>query len=293
MLSVQETRQLERLAIRGRSASPAAAAAMRQTAATGHGLDFHDFRHYQPGDDPRRIDWTIEARHRQLVVRQFRAEGHLSLHLLVDVSRSMTLGSPAKIECAMKLASALGFVATERGDAIGAATFDDRPRMHVPAATGRAQLFRVLDALRTAAAGKSSGIDRALQSFGAMVRGPGVVVMLSDFFEPGLTLDGIRYLLYRGLTPALVQIVSDDELTPAFSADEPLELVDIEQEAARPIVVDRGAVERYLQEMSSLETRLSNFCDERALPWVRAVSSASFPSLLGACVRAGLLATVS
>src|SRR5258706_3613494 len=138
MLSVEAPRQLERLAIRAASnASPAAATGLRQTAATGHGLDFHDFRPYRPGDDPRRIDWTIAARHRQLVVRQFRAEGHVRLHLLVDVSRSMTLRTPPKIDSARKLASALGYVASEHGDAIGAATFDNRLLAHVPAAAGR------------------------------------------------------------------------------------------------------------------------------------------------------------
>ena len=107
MLSVQESRQLDRLSIRAASsASPAAATSLRQAAAAGHGLDFYDFRHYEPGDDPRRIDWTIAARHRQLVVRQFRAEGHVRLHLLVDVSRSMTLGAPSKRDCAVKLAAA-------------------------------------------------------------------------------------------------------------------------------------------------------------------------------------------
>src|SRR3954468_14560437 len=154
MLSTEETRQLERLAIRAASnASPSAVSSLRRAAAAGHGLDFHDFRPYQPGDDPRRIDWTIAARHRQLVVRQFRAEGHVRLHLLVDVSRSMTLGAPPKIDCAIKLAAALSYVAVEHGDAIGVATFDDRLRTHVPPATGRAQLFRVLDTLTSPGGG--------------------------------------------------------------------------------------------------------------------------------------------
>jgi len=110
MLSTEEIRRLDRLSIRtASSASPSAAATLRQAAAAGHGLDFHDFRRYQPGDDPRRIDWTIAARHRQLVVRQFRAEGHVRVHLLVDVSRSMTLGRPSKLESSAKIAAALGY----------------------------------------------------------------------------------------------------------------------------------------------------------------------------------------
>jgi len=295
MLSAHETRQLERLAIRAASnASPAAATSLRHAAATGHGLDFHDFRHYQPGDDPRRIDWTIAARHRQLVVRQFRAEGHVRLHLLVDVSRSMILGTPPKIDSAIKLASALSYVASEHGDAVGAATFDDRLLSHVPAATGRPQLFRVLEALGAAGAGRASDLDRVLQSYGGIVRGPGLVVVLSDFFQPGLTLDGVRFLLYRGLTPALVQVVSDEELNPEFGADEEaIELVDIEQPGARIVIADRDRVDAYQQQMSALARQLSEFCSTRGLPWLRIASSTPFERVLSSCVHAGLLATAA
>src|SRR6185312_5105529 len=189
MLSAQETRQLDRLTIHGASnASPAASTNLRRAAAAGHGLDFHDFRHYQPGDDPRRIDWTIAARHRQLVVRQFRAEGHIRVHVLVDISRSMTLGRPAKMACAMKLASALSYIAAHHGDAVGVATFDRRLTSHVPAATGRPHLFRVLETLEEAVEGGESDIDRVLQSYGGIAAGPGLAVVLSDFLQPGLTL---------------------------------------------------------------------------------------------------------
>ena len=228
MLSAQETRQLDRLTIHGASnASPAASTNLRRAAAAGHGLDFHDFRHYQPGDDPRRIDWTIAARHRQLVVRQFKAEGRLRLHLLIDISRSMSVGTPAKIDCARKLAAAFAYAAIDHGDTAGLSTFDAQLISHVPSAGGRPQLRRVLETLATARSGEVSQIDRALVSFGNVVRGPGLAVILSDFFQPDLTLDGVQYLLYRGLTPAIVQIVSTDELAPSIGDDEIVELSDI------------------------------------------------------------------
>jgi len=295
MLSAQDTRQLERLAIRATSqASPSAATSLRQAGATGHGLDFRDFRHYQPGDDPRRIDWTIAARHRQLVVRQFRAEGHVRLHLLIDVSRSMTLGAPPKIACALKLASALSYVASEHGDAVGATTFDDRVLSHVPVAAGRPQLFRVLEALDAAPAGRASDIDRVLQSYGGIVRGPGLVVVLSDFFQPGLTLDGVRFLLYRGLTPALVQIVSDEELHPEFEVDEDvIEFTDVEQPGARPVIADRSAVGAYQQRMAALARQLGDFCSTRGLPCLRISSSTPFERVLSSFADAGLLATAT
>ena len=124
----------------------------RLGAGTGSSLEFQDYRHYQPGDDLRSIDWTVDARLRQLVVRVFSAEGRLQLHLLVDISRSMTAGVPDKLQCAKKLAAALCYIAVARRDASGVATFDDTVRSYVGPAAGRAQMDRELAGRAQAAA---------------------------------------------------------------------------------------------------------------------------------------------
>src|SRR3977135_3167513 len=128
MLSAHEVRQLEHLTLAHGSAQSAAGS--RHARPRGHGLEFRDYRHYQPGDDPRVIDWNVHARLGQLVVRVFRAEGQLRLHLLVDTSASMSVGAPSKLACAARLAAALAYVAVERRDAVGLATFDEEIRTH-------------------------------------------------------------------------------------------------------------------------------------------------------------------
>src|SRR5215471_14352053 len=112
MLSAEEARQLDRLALAAPAGALAASAGGSHRArARGYGLEFHDYRAYQPGDELRSIDWTIDARLRQLVVRMFQTAGQLRLHLLVDVSRSMIAGAPSKLACARKLAAALCYTA--------------------------------------------------------------------------------------------------------------------------------------------------------------------------------------
>lgn len=287
MLSAQEAQYLDRLVLAPAAASAATAAGLRHAAAHGPGLDFHDYRHYQPGDDPRTIDWTVHARHRQLVVRLFHAEGHARLHLLVDVSRSMTLGTPSKLSCARRLAAALAYVAIERRDAVGVATFDEAIRSHVAPRSGRSQLFRVFETLSADDVGQRSALDRAVTAYGDIARGPGLVVLLSDFFESDVTLDGARYLLYRGLTPAFVQIVAEEELHPEINGDE--ELVDIENPGAPSLIVDASAVAAYRDRMRALTDRLTAFCFSHRLPWLQLASSTPFEGLLTACVRGGLL----
>jgi uncharacterized protein (DUF58 family) len=288
MLSADEARQLDRLALAAPAGALAASAGGSHRARSrGYGLEFHDYRAYQPGDELRSIDWTIDARLRQLVVRVFQTAGQLRLHLLVDVSRSMSAGVPSKLACARKLAATLCYAAVVKRDAVGVATFDDAIRAHVAPAPGRRQIFRVFEALGADDVGRASNIDRALLDYGAAVRGPGLVVVCSDFFQPNSRLDGLRYLLYRGLVPVVVQVVADAEEQPAIT--EETELVDLENPAA-VLVVDDTAIAHYQSGMQALRDRLAGFCASAGTPFLRIRSSAAFDELLSICRQAGLLA---
>ena len=290
MLSGEEARHLERLALGTSSASPAVTAAgLRHARARGQGLEFQDFRHYQPGDDPRTIDWTVDARLRQLVVRVYRAEGHVRLHVLIDTSASMTLGVPTKLACAAKIAAAFAYVAIERRDAVGVSTFDETVRESLAPTAGRPQLFKVLEILRRAEGQGRSDLRGALMDYGRAVRGPGLVLVCSDFFQSDAHLDGLRFLLHRGLTPAVVQVVAADEVDPDIAAE--IELADIEDPAAPVVVVDRAAVDEYRRRLGRVSADLEAFCRERGLPWMRVVSNTPFSGIVTGCVDAGLFTT--
>jgi uncharacterized protein (DUF58 family) len=289
MLSVEEARQLDRLAFGASTASPAASASgARVSRARGFGLEFREFRRYEPGDDPRAIDWTIHARLRQLVVRVHRADAHLRVHLLVDVSGSMATGAPDKLTGARKIAALLSYVAVGRRDAVGVATFDRTVKQYIAPAAGRPQLLRIFDALATAAAGGQSAINHALANYGAAVHGPGLVVVISDFYQAGGSFEGLRYLLHRGLTPAVVQVVAPQELDPDVTGD--VELVDIEDPLAPPVLVDPLIVAAYRERMAELTAELGEFCISHGLSCVRVESSFPFARLLRACRDASLLA---
>jgi uncharacterized protein (DUF58 family) len=288
MLTPQEVRQLGRLSFGPSVVSPTSSAVdVRMARARGFGLEFQDYRRYQPGDDPRSIDWTIHTRLRQLVVRVFRSDAHLRVHLLVDTSGSMGVGVPGKLSCATRVAAALCYIAVRRRDAVGVATFDATVRRYIAPAAGRAQLLRVFETLGAAAPGGQSATDRALVDYGTAVRGPGLAVVMSDFFQDGGAFKGLRYLLHRGLTPAVVQVVAPEELNPAF--DDDVELVDIEDPEATPLLVNRGAIAAYRERMATLSAELREFCFTHAVPWMRVESSFAFTQLLHASAHAGLL----
>ena len=288
MFSAEEARVLNRLMLGAGPAAPTAGtAAVRRARVRGAGLEFQEYRHYEPGDDPRSIDWTVEARLRQLVVRVARADGHVRLHVLLDGSASMGLGQPDKWSCAAGVGAALCYIAQERRDVAGLAIFDSGIRTYTAPAAGRAQLFRALSLIRAATPGGASDIDRALLHYGAAARGPGLAVVISDCFGAALPLDGLQYLQHRGLTPAVVQIVSRDEIDPALDGD--AELVDVEHPEAPALLVDAQAIGRYRTQLETHRRRLAAYCQEHGIPCVRLVSDSSFSDRLGALQGAGLV----
>ncbi len=290
MLTPQEVRVLDRLAFGafGGAVSPHSSGS-RAVRARGFGLEFHDFRHYQPGDDPRYIDWTVAARLRQTVVKQFRAEGHLRVHLLLDTSRSMATGIPEKLSCAKKIAALLAYVAVRNGDALGVATFESTARHVLRPAAGRLQWRRVLDVVHGAHADGVSATNRALVDYGSVTSGPGLAVVISDFFDEQGVFEGLHYLAHRRLMPAVIQVVAPQELSPDF--DDDAEVVDVEHPAGRRLVVDRRAVQRYKERVARHSNELAEFCAAHDMASTRVSSSMTFEELLRTCIDAGLLAT--
>ena len=104
-------RKLERLAILSRRAMAGQLQGERRSPKRGQSVEFADYRPYTPGDDFRRIDWNAYARLERFFIKLFIEEEDLTVHLLVDTSRSMDWGQPNKLWYAVRAAGALGYVA--------------------------------------------------------------------------------------------------------------------------------------------------------------------------------------
>lgn len=91
----------------------------------GSGLEFSQYRSYQPGDDLRSLDWKMFARSDRYYIRESEVETNISIRILVDASASMNHhdGDFSKIEYARYMAASLAYLANLQGDAIGLYVF--------------------------------------------------------------------------------------------------------------------------------------------------------------------------
>ncbi len=79
----------------------------------GHGMELHDVRPYQAGDDIRHMDWRATARSGKATSKVFLAERQRSLFLVIDRRPSMQFGSRVELKAttAARCAAILAFSA--------------------------------------------------------------------------------------------------------------------------------------------------------------------------------------
>jgi uncharacterized protein (DUF58 family) len=261
----------------------------------GPGTELAEARVYQPGeDDVRHMDWAVTARTTTPHVRDLIADRELEAWALVDLSPSMDFGTAAmqKRDLAVAALAAVGFLTARLGDRFGAYIMHRGAVRRIPARTGKAAMYAllqtILDAERptgTPAAARATGTaggSRAIGSFGGseladaltgLARGqtrPGLRVIISDFLDPQ---DGqtpaprwerpMRRLAARHQVLA-VEIVDPRELElPDVGL---VQMEDPETGVVREIVLSRRVQAAYAQAAAAQRARIKDALARCAVP---------------------------
>jgi len=275
LLDPEFMRELEalkrRLEVRARSGAAGDLAARRR----GGSAEFQEHRAYEPGDDPRRIDWMAFARRGEPVVKLFRAEEDAIVRLVLDVSASLGQGDPQKIDVSRRLAAAIGYVALTSSQRAQLAIARERPsggalERLAPARRGRSGFVALLRDLDAASAAGRADLGAAIEDVVLRSNRAGLLVVLSDFFDPGPVTHALGRARAAGHDVALVQIFARGELEPAFDGD--YTLVDCETEGTVEVTVDAAAVSAYLLRLAGLVEELRGWARTHGASYVRAVS---------------------
>ncbi|MGI8603619.1 MAG: DUF58 domain-containing protein [Verrucomicrobiales bacterium] len=150
----------------------------------GQGIDFDDFREYQPGDEVRSIDWNVTARQGTPFIRKYVEERELTVYLAVDVSGSGLYGSleQSKRELAAEVAAVFAFSAIYNQDKCGLVLFSDQVELFLPPAKSRRQTLRMVrDILYARALGRGTDPKPALDLISRHTSRRCLVLVISDF----------------------------------------------------------------------------------------------------------------
>lgn len=87
----------------------------------GSGMEFSQYRTYEPGDDLRLLDWKMLARSDRYYIKQAEIETNITVKFILDASKSMLHGENgiSKMDYARVLVASLAYIAQNQGDAVG------------------------------------------------------------------------------------------------------------------------------------------------------------------------------
>lgn len=174
-----------------RSAAGADGLGMHASRSRGAGLEFAQYRGYEPGDEPRRIDWKLYARSDRYFVREAERDSPLTVWIVIDASASMAFADRkrrdySKLDAARLLAACVIELALRQGDRFGLIGLGEQELVFIPDAAGPRQRDRCMLALDSVTAQGGLPADESLRPLWEKIRPGSLVVLLSDGFDDRL-----------------------------------------------------------------------------------------------------------
>ncbi len=151
----------------------------------GAGLEFSQYRSYQPGDDPRRLDWKLFARSDRYFLRDAETDTSVTVRLVLDASASMAQeeSGVSKFDYARLIVAALALLVHRQGDAVGLSTVTGGDVSVMPPQRPQPHLYRLLHTLeQLTPAGVWPDWERMQGSFTAGGQ-RGILVIVTDLHE--------------------------------------------------------------------------------------------------------------
>jgi uncharacterized protein (DUF58 family) len=278
-------RKLDYLALVSRRVFAGRLRAERRTKKSGSGVEFADHRDYVAGDDFRYLDWNVYQRFGRLLVRLYEEEEDLSIYIVVDSSSSMGFSSQRKFRYAKRLAAALAYVGLANLDRITIVATTDRIEERMPTARGKARIFKVLQFLRGLEASGVTDLGDAMKSFVAQHKRRGLVIVLSDLYDPQGFERGINVLRYAKFEPFVLHVVDPNDAAPKLSGD--VRLYDCETGEEREVTVTAKVLTQFRAAYEGYLAEIKRFCTERQVPYVPADVNVAFDELVLRVLRRG------
>ena len=170
----------------------------------GRGMEFDESRPYQPGDDPRNIDWRVTARSSEAYTKLFREERERPVLIVTDLRSNMHFATQGcfKSVSAARAAALLAWAAHHRGDRLGGIVFGDTRHRELRPRLGRQAALRYVHELVThpdwrdtgdqVAADEEPPLTQAMAAMRRVTHPGSLVIVISDFI--GLSRNARSYL---------------------------------------------------------------------------------------------------
>lgn len=190
----------------------------------GSGVEFSQYRSYEPGDSLAQVDWKLFARSDKYFVREAERESDIRVWLVLDASASMAQNSQYKnnknnqagwnkLQYAKSLLATLAYLAHHQGDAVGLLGVSTQELTYLPANTGQQHWRKLLVSLNNMESGGQFPSGKEIQGHLANLRSQGLVLVVSDFYQQNEELDALISNISSAKTDVVgIQLACQDEI---------------------------------------------------------------------------------
>ncbi|RNI23611.1 DUF58 domain-containing protein [Rufibacter latericius] len=186
-----------------------------QSVRRGAGIEFAQYRSYQPGDDLRQLDWKMFARSDRYYIRESEVDSSVAVRFVVDASGSMAHqdGDLTKLDYARYLVAALAYLATQQGDAVGLFILQENQLVQLAPQQSNQHLQRFFYQLEQMKAnGPFPEPDRLAPVF-AKKRQKEITVLVTDMYEQTSEItEALRKIGAREKDTLLFHLMGKNEL---------------------------------------------------------------------------------
>lgn len=271
-------KKLERLRFVAKRVPSAGPKGEHHTTRKGFSLEFSDYRKYQSGDDLRYVDWNVYRRLGRLYLKLFSAEEEMNVYLLLDVSSSMAEGRLRKIDYARSIAAALGYIGLKNLDKVGAAAFSSSLFAPLALGKGRKQILSLFGFLEDLPCRGETNLKNSVRSFSSAFPHPGLVVLLSDLFDPEGWRAALQELHRKKHQLLVVHVLDEHEAELEPCGD--VALHDVESGRERKVSLDDDLARRFAEEFKSYCDEIESFCRDWKIDYVRTTTAFPFEDFI-------------
>jgi len=308
-------RKLERLSLVSRKLKSGQLKGERRSVKRGQSVEFADYRSYTHGDDLRRVDWNAYARMERLFIKLFQEEEDITVHILLDASKSMDWGDPNditvtapiapidtgsidtqgrsgvvapqgdtrgynKLLYAKRTAAALGYIALANLDRLSMAGFSRSGWQRFSPVRGKGHAVSLLQFVAGVKPEGETNLDLSLKQYASQTKYPGLLFLLSDFLVEGGGIDGIAALQAAGHEVNIIHILAPAELHPELALIGDLRLKDVETGATQEVSIDGTILSLYKEKFEAWQSNIELFCRRRGINYVQVTTDQPFEDLV-------------
>lgn len=229
----------------------------------GHGIEFADYRKYQPGDDPRHIDWNLQARSERTYIKRFQEEQDLMVHLIIDNSLSMSVSEDnLKWERVKELALAIAYLISMQHDVLQVSTVGS---FNAKRYSGKQLIYALAADLDQLDFYSGDNFFSELKKSCLNVKYPGVAYFISDFLTDLEEIaDFVNFMLTRNIDLNLIQVLSQEEIQPDISS---ATCIDIETKQSINLSLAGDQLSEYQNLLRKHNDSLQDFSTRRQIGW--------------------------